>query len=301
MSQTTNTNTIIHTITSEQLSISVQQTGTELCSIKSLKTGKEFIWQANQEIWGSHAPVLFPAIGSFKNNTCFIEGENYQIPKHGFIRHNTNLVLQPSASDTLHFQLKHNNNTLAMYPFEFEFNIFFKLEKSQLTISHEIINQGNKPMSFALGAHPAFNCPINNNETYEDYYLEFEYNENASTTLLSADGLISDRTKPVLDNTKILALHKNLFDNDALIFKKLKSKKVQLKSNKSTQVLTMSYPDFSYLGIWAKPNAPFVCLEPWNGIADHEKTDGDFLKKDGLICLAPTKTYTAAYTITIED
>ena len=132
-------------------------------------------------------------------------------------------------------------------------------------------------------------------------YLEFEKEENAATTLLSANGLISDQTKPILKNTKTLPLTTDLFNNDALIFKDLKSRKVSLKSHKSNQVLTVHFADFSYLGIWAKPNAPFVCIEPWLGIADNENTDGDFLKKDGLICLPKGEIFEAKYSIEIEE
>jgi galactose mutarotase-like enzyme len=209
--------------------------------------------------------------------------------------------LANQTREELHFQLDYSEETLRIFPYKFRFNIFFRLEKNKIIVSHRIENLDTKTVFFALGGHPAFKCPINEGETYSDYYLEFEYEENTATTLLSANGLISDKIEQILTNTNILPLRMDLFDKDALIFKDLKSRKVSLKSHQSNQVLTVDFQDFAYLGIWAKPNAPFVCIEPWLGIADHESTDGDFLKKDGLIALPKGEIFTAEYSIQIEE
>ena len=115
-------------------------------------------------------------------------------------------------------------------------------------------------MLFSLGGHPAFKCPVNEGEEYEDYYLEFEKTENAATWLLEKDGLVGRTTKPMIENSDILPLKSDMFDNDALIFKNLNSTSVSLKSKKSSQVVHVDYTGFPYLGIWAKPNAHFVCI-----------------------------------------
>lgn len=290
-----------HTITNKHFQVKIQHKGTELCSIKSLKTGKEYMWNANPKIWGSHAPVLFPAIGSFKNGKCTIDGKTYKIPKHGFIRHNENLIVNHQTETEIDFQLDYSEETLKIYPYKFQFNIIFEIIDNQIIITHRIVNLDDKLIYFHLGGHPAFKCPINDDEDYADYYLEFEKTETVATTLLSQNGLISDNTQPILENTNILPLHKNLFDNDALIFKNLKSRKVSLKSRQSNQILSVSFKGFPYLGIWAKPNAPFVCIEPWIGIADHENTNSDFLKKDKLVELPKGETFVAQYTIEIIE
>ena len=290
-----------YSISNAHLQVSVLSTGAEIASIKSKTTNTEFMWQADPAIWGSHAPVLFPAIGSFKNGKCTINGKEYAIPKHGFIRHNKNLVVIKKTETKLHLSLNYSEKTLAVFPYKFRFHISFELLGSRLMVSHKVENLDNKEIHFSLGAHPAFNCPVNEDEEYTDYYLEFEKTENASRTLLSENGLISDRTALVLDNTNVLNLTPTLFNEDALIFKTLKSKQVSLKSRKSNQKITVSFSDFDYLGIWAKPNAPFVCIEPWLGIADHENTDGDYLKKDGLISLPKGEEFTAEYSIEIEE
>lgn len=288
-------------ISNNNLSIKVQKKGTEISSIKSKKTGKEYMWNGNPEIWGSHAPVLFPAIGSFKNNECTINDKVYKIPKHGFIRYNNDIVLKEKTDNQLDFQLNYSDKTLQIFPYKFQINIYFKLIDNKLLVIHKVRNLDLKRMYFALGAHPGFKCPVNEDENYDDYYLEFERNENASTTLLTNNGLITHETKKILIDTNILPLHSNLFNNDAFVFKNLKSKKVSIKSKKSDQVLTVSYNDFKYLGIWAKPNAPFVCIEPWLGIADYENSSGDFLKKDGIISIDSNAVFKAEYSIEITD
>lgn len=290
-----------HTISNDQLEVSVLQKGTEICSIKSAKTGLEYMWNADPDVWGSYAPVLFPAIGAIKNKEAIIDGKKYPVPRHGFIRHNEDIRLVNSTTSGLDYQLDHSEKTLAVYPFKFQFNIIFSLEANKLIVSHRVENLDNQTMYFCLGGHPAFKCPMHEGEKYEDYFLEFDEEENVSTTRLSSDGLISDLIEPMIENSKVLNLRSDLFNQDALIFKDLKSRKVSLKSRRSDQVLTVSYKDFNFLGIWAKPNANFVCIEPWLGIADHEHTDGQFHKKEGIIQLEAGKEFVACFTIEITD
>lgn len=290
-----------HTISNELFTVKIQHKGVELASLKSKITGLEYMWNANPDIWGSHAPVLFPAIGSFKNGICTINGINYKIPKHGFIRHNNQLQLIEENEHSLLFELNYSDELLKIYPYKFRFLIRFELNQNELIVSHTVENLDDKDIYFALGGHPAFKCPWNSNDSYENYYLEFEKTELAERTLLSDAGLISDKTELVLDNTNKLELSKDLFNQDALIFKNLKSKSVCLKNKNSKNYLKISYYDFDYLGIWAKPNAEFVCIEPWLGIADHENTDGNFLKKDGIQKLGRAKEFISSYTITIKE
>ncbi len=259
------------------------------------------MWNADPKVWGSHAPILFPAIGSFKNNTCIIDGELYEIPKHGFVRHNEDFEVIEKDDTNLVVSLEDSNSTMKMYPFNFKLIISFNLVGKELKVNHTVKNTGTKNLPFSLGGHPGFACPLHNNEKYNDYYLEFEKYETASTTLLSHNGLITDYSKPILVKSRKLRLHDHLFDEDALIFKTLNSKSVSLKSSVSDQELRVTFNDFDYLGIWAKPKANFVCIEPWIGIADHENTDGDFLKKEGSKLLLPAEDFSASYSIEVLE
>jgi len=290
---------LVHRLQNENLSIGVKLTGAELCSIKKLKTGTEYIWQGNPEIWSSHAPNLFPIIGALKNGEFLFNNKAYQLPKHGILRNNSNIKLKEQNPDSLIFNLRYSEEILKSYPFKFNFEIKFQLKENTLNVSNKITNLDKKPMYFSVGGHPAFNAPLYEGESYEDYYLEFDRNLDLNTYMLNEEGLISSETRTVIRNDNKIGLHRNLFDSDALIFKNIESKKVALKSKNSGTVLTVEYNDFKDLGIWAKPAAPYVCIEPWLGYADVEGTTQDLKTKEGIIELMPSETFDASYTITI--
>ena len=285
-----------------KLKINIKQIGAELCNIEAIKHNTKFMWDANPSVWGSFAPNLFPVIGALKDDTYIFENQKYKLPKHGFVRNNKAVKLLGQTPNSLTFGLKYSEDSLKIYPFKFQFSITYTLKDNCIEVLHTVENLDNKTMYFSVGGHPAFKCPVFQNETYDDYYLEFEATENSETYLINMDnGLISSKTKPMLNNTNKLNLFHDLFNTDALIFKDLTSRNVALKSNKNGEILNVSYTGFNYLGIWAKPNGNYVCIEPWLGIADSESTNQNFKDKEGILKLAPNKTFKATYSIEIHN
>lgn len=293
-------NSEFFTIKNNFLSVSITKIGAELCSIKKVESDTEYMWNANKDIWGSYAPVLFPIIGSLKNNKYTFEEKKYSVTKHGFIRNNKNLIVKEYSENSITFQYKYNEETLKNYPFEFEFQITYSLNNSSININHKVINHGNNDMYFSLGGHPAFKCPLHNNEKYNDYQLQFEHKETSNTYLLTSNGLLSGETKPLLINSAILSLKHSLFNDDALILKDLKSRKVSLVHKTKGSILSVEFNDFDYLGIWAKPNGNFVCIEPWLGVTDNENTNGNFKTKEAIQKLHSKKEFYASYIISID-
>ena len=292
-------NVVIHKLENEFLSVGIKSIGAELCSIVNKLTGKEYMWQGDPAFWASHAPILFPIIGALKNDTYFVEGKEYHLPKHGFFRNNEAVVLKRHENDHLVFSLKFSEETLEAYPFKFEFEVSFILKGKSLEVKHEVFNLDEEPIYFSVGGHPAFNVPLFPGETYEDYYLEFDQKMELKTAVLSKDGLISNKSETILNDENKIHLRKDLFNNDALIFVAIPSKNINLVSEHSGKILTVEYSDFENLGIWAKPNAPYVCIEPWLGIADFEDTDQDLKNKKGINKLMPSQIFSATYTILI--
>jgi galactose mutarotase-like enzyme len=288
-----------HTIENEFLKITVKETGAEICSIINKKNNREYIWQADPEVWASHAPNLFPIIGALKNGKYVFNGEEYELPKHGFIRHNENIRLKEKSETQLVFELLYSEETLKVYPFKFSFRISFNLKENSLEVDHQIINLDTNAIYFSLGGHPAFNIQHFENEEIEDYSLVFDQKMDLSTHLLNSEGLISSKTEGILDNEHKIRLNRNIFDRDALIFKNIDSKKVDLVSAKNGKILSVDYSDFRDLGIWAKPGASYVCIEPWLGMADHENTDQNLKKKEGILKLKAKNEFNASYTIKI--
>ncbi|MEP1487349.1 MAG: aldose 1-epimerase family protein [Algibacter sp.] len=292
----------MHSIENDKLKISVKNTGAELCEISSVKNKTDFMWNANPDVWGSFAPNLFPIIGALKDNSYIHEHVTYSLPKHGFIRNNDAIKLIEQTSDSLTFGLSYNDELLKIYPFKFDFTLSYVLKGNIIELIHTIKNRDNKTMYFSLGGHPAFKCPVYENENYDDYSLEFEHKENSETHLVNTEnGLISSKTKSIFSNSYSLQLKHDLFNDDALIFKDLKSKKVALKSKTHGTILYFEYNDFPYLGIWAKPDGNYVCIEPWLGIADNETTNQNIKDKEGILTLEAGKTFKASYSIEIDE
>ena len=289
----------IYTIENESLKISVLKSGAELCSIFNKRNQKEYLWQANPDVWGSHAPNLFPIIGALKDGKYIFEGNEYQMPKHGFIRNNKNLTLKEAAENQLSFELEFSEDTLKIYPFKFLYKITYTLRKNQLQVTQEVKNLDHKSMFFNLGGHPAFNIQLYDNENIEDYSLEFSEDMTLETHLLDENGLVSDRTNEILKDARRFQLSKDIFKKDALIFKDIESRKISILSKENGRLLSVWYPDFNDLGIWAKPGAPYVCIEPWLGTADHSNSNQNLEHKYGIVKLEPEQDFDAEYLITI--
>lgn len=288
-----------NTISNSKLTITINDIGAEICSIKDINN-TEYMWQGDPEIWGSTAPVLFPIIGALKNGKTTIEEKSYPIPKHGMVRHNENLIIDKHANNAISYSLVYNNDTLELYPYKFKFTVSYTLVDSAVQVTHTVENLDDKTLYFSTGGHPAFKCPIHDDEHYEDYEIEFEQKESENTFLLSENGLLNGEEEALLKQEKSLPLTHELFENDALILKTLKSEEVYLSHKTKGRCITIKFKDYNYLGIWAKPEGDFVCIEPWLGVTDSENTKGDFIKKEGIIPLQKGKTFKATYSIEIH-
>lgn len=276
--------------------IEVLSTGAELSSYKVY--GKEFIWERNPEFWPNSSPVLFPFVGILKDGKYTFKDKEYSMTtRHGIARYE-DFDLVEKGENFLKFKFSSNEETLKKYPFKFDFFMTYSIIDNSLEIKYEVINKSNGDMYFSLGAHPAFAMEINENIKLEDYYLEFEKEETAQIYQLRTDALILNEKKDYLKNEKIIKLNKNIFDNDAIIFKDLNSTKVALKCNKNERKLTMDYGKFPFIAFWSKPAAPFVCIEPWFGISDFANCSGKLEEKTGILKLDKNKSFTAKLLLT---
>jgi galactose mutarotase-like enzyme len=293
---------LVYTIENEFYTVQIQGTGAELCSFYSKKTGTEYMWSANPKVWASHAPVLFPIIGCLKDGFCYIDNKSYVIPKHGIVRNNNDLIVDKKDRQTVSFSLSHSTESLKIYPYLFEFEVCFHLEGNRLLIEHTIVNKDHlNTLFFSLGGHPAFKCPFHDGESYSDYYVEFDNIENDFSCEVDCNGLIGDGSNKLLDNTDFLSLSPSMFSNDALIFKNLRSKRVFLKSHLHNVSLELAFPDFDYLAFWAKPNAAFICIEPWLGISDSVISNQQFIEKEGIQKLEPSSTKKYEFSISLSE
>ncbi|GAA4446635.1 aldose 1-epimerase family protein [Nibrella saemangeumensis] len=287
------------TLENDYLRIDIQWKGAELASIYDKTTETEHLWQANPDVWPWHGPNLFPVVGGCLNNQIVVDGNRYPMERHGFARHST-FDLTDSSETVARFSLRANESTLAAYPYQFNYEIWYELEDRLLKVAYRVTNEDDQPIYFSVGAHPAFNVPFYPDETYEDYYLEFELDEPLERHLLSKEGFFTGETQAVHIHNRRLPLTQDLFAQDALVFKNLSSRQVTIRSINHDQIVSVSFLPFNYLGIWAKPGAPFVCIEPWLGCADTEGRLVDIREKEAIQRVDPGQLFEAAFIVGIS-
>ena len=277
------------TISNSTLKASIKHAGAELFSLKN-NQNKEYIWEGNPDFWGKHSPVLFPIVGTLKNNTYTINDKEYQLSRHGFAR-DMEFELINKTENSATFSLQSNNETLKKYPFEFELQLIYTLKETTLDIEYKVINKGENKMPFSIGAHPAIALP----ENFENYAFKFEKEEVLKYSLLEND-LISNKTETLETTDNLVPLNYKLFENDALVFKTLESNSLTILEN-SKPYVKVDFADFPSLGIWTKDQAPFVCVEPWFGYSDTAENSGDIFEKEGILILDAKQTFNSKFSI----
>ena len=282
----------------DQLKVSLNSKGAELMSIIDKKDQTEYIWQGDPEYWAFHAPHLFPVVGGLNQNSLSVDGNLYPLNRHGFARTSTFRRIESAPQQAI-FELRYSQETLAAYPYKFEFQVIYFLVNRSLKVVYKVINLDSKDIYFSIGAHPGFNVPFNNETSFEDYYIDFQTDEHLKSHQLAANGLFNKETVTVLTEDNKLALCYDLFEKDALVFKNIKSRSVILKSNKSTKQVKLDFPNFNYLGLWSKDKASFVCIEPWLGCADVNGDHVDISKKEAIQLLKHGHVFETDFTITV--
>lgn len=270
-----------YTIENDYLIAQIDDMGAQLHSLVTKDDSFEYIWQGNPDIWYGQAPVLFPVIGQLKDDLFRYNGQVYPMNKHGFARKMLFEAVEVEGARAV-FVLRTNEETLKQYPFDFELSVCFELAGRALKVTQSVKNLSESTMYFSMGAHPGFNCKIGD-------YLEFEENEEGiQCEKIDSTNILMDRYFDVeLENGKAIRLTEDIFNQDALILSNINSSVVTLKSDDHDRTVRFDFGDVPVLGIWAKPNAPYVCIEPWYGINDDTRGYDDISAKRGIQSLEP--------------
>lgn len=275
-------------IQSSNLLVQVSTLGAELKRLFHKDWDKELLWSGDERIWNRTAPVLFPIVGKLKDNEYFYNGFTYSMPRHGFARDSFFICTRHDKSE-IEFTLAESAESLKIYPFKFELSVIYKLEGNKLSVSCRVINKGLDEMCFSIGSHPAFN--VNPVKDFEIHFSEKEDNY---------IGLVNDfvdfSAKNHFQNNK-LSVDKKLFDNDALIFNEPKSQSVTLYDTAGRRSIKTTSRNVKHWALWAKLDAPFLCVEAWHGIADQEFHDKKIENKRDIIKLKPSAVYEFNYEI----
>lgn len=291
-----------YTIKNNMIEVVISDHGAEVQSVKGAHTGEEYMWQADPEIWGRHAPVLFPIVGRLKNDEYKYQGKTYHMGQHGFAR-DCDFEVENHTQESITFLLKDNEKTREMYPFKFEFRVNYNLMNNLLEENFSVVNKSDETMIFGVGGHPGFNLPVNNGEEKEDYY--FDMHPSIARVKIPLKGAYLDWNNRSLASTdSFIVLSDELFKDDALIYELHgHDNKVSLRTDKSKFHINVWTRNAPYVGIWSQyPNtANYVCIEPWWGIADREDADGELEHKYGMNHLEPGKEYQAGFSITYHS
>ena len=287
------------TISSSKLKAVINTFGAELHSLCD-HNDTEYIWQANPAIWGRHAPVLFPFICNTASKKYTYNDKEYSLSNHGFAR-DSEFELLFSKDNCAEYLLKSNDETLKIYPFEFELYVNYQINENELKTKFTVKNTDNKDIYFFIGGHPAFKCPITSSDNFGDYNVEYEYPETITQNL--NDGTIMT----ILDDSKKIAISHNLFANDVFMKEKPKSSWIALKSKTSDYKITLHFDNGGCIAVWSAwfddedktKQAEFVCLEPWSSVPVYCDNEEDIAKMPHAIKLSANGSYDFSYTITI--
>jgi galactose mutarotase-like enzyme len=282
----------------DKIQVTISSFGAELTKLYSKETNLDYLWNGNAKFWKRHAPILFPIVGKLKNHTYFINKKKFYLPQHGFARDlDFKLIHQSELEAT--FELLFSDKTLEIYPYKFKLLVSYNLDNNKLTTTYKVENLDNKPILFSIGGHPAFKCPLVKESSFSDYYIEFENEESPLLYSLNKVNGLRIETPSKTELPKQLPISYDLFKDDALIYKNIKSNIISLKSTKHEHGLNFHFSDWEYFAFWTKKDAPFICFEPWMGAADLETTNQDFTTKDGIIELDINKEFKQHYAIEI--
>jgi len=285
-------------IENEFLRASFTARGAEWRSLVEKARGREYLWQAHPGYWNRTAPVLFPLVGGLKEGRFEYRGKQYSPPGHGFACDMPFRIIEHGSTRVV-FALDSDAKTREVFPFDWTLKIEYRLCGRVLHTDYTVTNTGAREMLFSLGAHPGFNVPFFGAGGFEDGILEFELEEPLERWLLKR-GLLSDESRLVPQSERRVRTLRQVFAEDALVFKHLKSKRVTLRQSGSAGAVTMDFSGFPYLGIWSPPDAPFICLEPWCGLTDTVDATGKLEEKEGIERLAPGGLFSRSFSVAFE-
>lgn len=278
------------TISNSMISVEIDSKGAELIQIK--KNTKQYIWDIDTKFWNKTSPILFPIVGRLKNDIYTIEDDTYSLPRHGFAR-DCEFKISNKKETSIEFLLSENKETLQQFPFEFELKLKYILENNSATLKYTVTNNSEVTMPFSIGAHPAFAIDITKN----NYQILFDNDSELITHELENEQFSGKSRKITLEN-QALPLSYALFEKDALVFKNLNSRSLIIFEN-GNPYLKIHLGNFPHLGIWTKPNAPFLCIEPWFGYADSVNSNGSIFEKKAIQQIEPKQTFECYFTIEI--
>lgn len=287
----------ISRIAAGRISAAVEGAGAQLTSLAL--DGGEYLWQRDSRWWPRSSPVLFPIVGSLRDDRASSKGGEVRLGRHGLARiYEHELVA--SGGDFLSYELRSSADTREAFPFDFCLRMTYRIVGDALEQEFSVENTGDVTLPFALGGHPAFNVPVPGDASdFSAYRLSFARPWSyASPTISTRTGLLDYGTRfTLLEGSDTLPLSHKLFEVDTLTFEDVPERRVTLVGP-AGHGMQVDFEGFDYLGVWsAAGDAPFVAIEPWCGTATRTDEDDVFEHKQGTIFLEPGEETRRAFTM----
>ncbi|MDB6085294.1 MAG: hypothetical protein JWN43_3175 [Gammaproteobacteria bacterium] len=281
---------------SPELTAEIDPLGAQLSILRD-RAGHDLLWDGNPAVWAGRAPLLFPIVGALAGGSYKLGSSTYRLSRHGFARGKM-FSIDGTTSSAADFSLRADDATLQAYPFRFELDVHYEVTGPTLSLTTSVRNKGDTPMPASVGYHPAFRWPLPFGQSRSSHFIEFETDEPDPVRRIGSAGLLTPDRHPTPVAHRRLALTDSLFEDDVLIFDKIKSRSLIYGSDVGPR-LEVSFPDAPYVGLWTKPGARFICIEPWHGITDPEGFCGDFTEKPGVFVLAAGEALSTTMAMTL--
>lgn len=277
----------------EFLTATFSELGAELKSL--VYDGKEYIWEGRKEVWAGSCPLMFPICGGLKDDKYTLNGKEYTLQKHGYARFKT-FEIEKQTDNCVVFLHKSDDETKKSFPFDYELRVIYTLTDKSVKIDYSVKNLTDSTMYFNIGSHEGYYTP----EGIEDYDVILPQKETLNSNVVYGY-LLSNQTIPIIKDSDIIPLYDKYFTIDALIFRDIKSRAATLRNRKNGKAIKVEFPDSNYFLLWHIPNAPYICLEPWNGIPDTVGSSYDITEKEGITALESGAEYNNTHTITVIE
>jgi galactose mutarotase-like enzyme len=284
------------TLSGPKLQAQISTLGAELVSLRD-EAGRDLLWDGDPAFWTGRSPLLFPMVGRLRDDQALIDGRSYPLKQHGFARTSTFEIVD-AGPQSCRLRLSANDTTRELYPFDFKLDMVYRIEESELIFTASVFNLEDRAMPVSFGFHPALRWPLPYGGERNEHEIRFEKVEAASLHALS-DGLIGEASRKTPLQGDRLTLHDDLFQDGALVWSELASRKVRygVPGHRS---ITVTFPQMPHLGIWTKPGAGYVCIEPWQGYADPVEFEGEFKDKPGIVMIQPGESRDFAMATAID-
>lgn len=289
-----------HTISNEEISITVSCAGAEMQSLKTLANGREFLWQGNPVYWHGRSPILFPAVGGLWNGTYRLHGQEYHMPKHGFMREKV-WELEAQTPQSLTYVYKDKGENREAFPWPYEVRVKYALAGRRVKATMMVKNLGDSTMYFQMGGHPGIALPDFDEKAAVDGFLKLEGARVDHVLRATEQGCTEPQPFGFpQDENGLVPLCVETFANEALIFNEHQVKRAVVLDKEKRPLVAVGSSAPVWL-FWSPQgvHAPFVCAEPWYGLCDPIGFEGPIEERPYINTAEPGETWTGEYEIEV--